>query len=407
MLRQEERQKQLLTVAVERAETANHAKSDFLSNMSHDIRTPMNAIMGMTAIASMHIDNKERVKDALDKISVSGKHLLGLINSVLDMSKIESGTVILEEKEFFLPDCIESLLALFQSQILEKKQDFQVKMEEIRHEKVVGDAERLQQIFVNILGNAVKFTPQGGKISLVIREKPSSVAGRSCYECVFQDNGIGMKPEFIQKIFEPFSRAADSRTEGIEGYGLGMSIAVSIARLMGGDIRVESTVGKGSTFTVTVYLKYREDDGEDFVEPKSELESFCKQDYTGKTVLLVEDNELNREVATEILETVGIRTEIATNGKEAVAILEEKPSGSYDIVLMDIQMPVMNGYQAAEKIRASQREDLRKIPIIAMTADAFAEDVKKAEKAGMNGHVAKPIDIAKLQRYFAEFWDEK
>jgi signal transduction histidine kinase/CheY-like chemotaxis protein len=407
MIRQEELQKQILTVAVERAETANHAKSDFLSNMSHDIRTPMNAIMGMTAIASMHIDNKDRVRDALDKISVSGKHLLGLINSVLDMSKIESGTVILEEKEFLLPDCVESLLALFQTQILQKNQDFQVKMEGLTHERVIGDPERLQQIFVNILGNAVKFTPPGGKISLSVREKSSSASGRSCYECVFRDNGIGMSPEFVDKIFEPFSRAADSRTEGIEGYGLGMSIAVSLARLMGGDIRVESSPGEGSTFTVTVYLKYVLSSPDAPVEEESALECFTRQNYDGKTILLVEDNQLNREVATEILETVGIRIEIAQNGKEAVEILEEKPAGYFDAVLMDIQMPVMNGYEAAKKIRASRREDLKKIPMIAMTADAFAEDVRKATKAGMDGHVAKPIDLVKLQGYFQKFWNEK
>ncbi len=530
MLKQEEKQRELLTLAAERAEAANHAKSDFLSNMSHDIRTPMNAILGMTAIAAMHIDEKDRVMDALNKITISGKHLLGLINSVLDMSKIESGKITLEEGEFKLSDTIESLVSLFSAQIKQKKIDFSVKILNLEHEHVIGDDQRLQQIFINIMGNAVKFTPEGGSVTVSIAEKKSDIPTRACYEFVFEDTGIGMEKEFIDRIFEPFARAKDSRISGIEGTGLGMPIAVNIARLMGGDIKVESEVGKGSKFTVTVYLKINditEDDlqeledlsvlvidddditcesacdilnslamraeyvlsgdegiarvkaahddkddfalviidwkmpGKDGIETAREirkimgeeipiiilsaydwsdveqeallaginafiekplfksrlthvlkdvlgmkhdngnedkLEQFAKRDYSGKRVLLTEDNELNVEVAKEILGVVGLTVEVAYNGREAVDKVSQMPPGYYDMIFMDIQMPEMNGYEATKAIRSSDREDLKKIPIIAMTADAFTDDVKRSLAAGMNGHIAKPIDIAKLEK---------
>ncbi len=252
MIRREEEQKEMLEQAVERAEAANHAKSDFLSRMSHDIRTPMNAILGMTSVATMHIEEKDRVLDALEKIMVSGKHLLGLINEVLDMSRIESGKVSLTEGAFNISDTIESLLTVFRSQMEFKGLALNAGIAKLEHENVVGDEQHLQQIFMNIMGNAVKFTPSGGKISIHIVEKPSSIEGCGCYEFIFEDTGIGMEPEYIQKIFEPFSRAADSRTGKIEGTGLGMSIAVNIARMMRGDIKVESELGKGSRFTVIV-----------------------------------------------------------------------------------------------------------------------------------------------------------
>lgn len=536
MIRQEEAQRQLLELAVQQAEAANHAKSDFLSNMSHDIRTPMNAILGMTAIAAVHIDDKERVLDALNKITLSGKHLLGLINSVLDMSKIESGKTSLNEEEFNLSTSIESLLALFRSQIAEKNLELKVNIANIKHENVIGDDQRLQQIFVNIMGNAVKFTPEGGKISMCIREKESKISGRGCYEFVFEDTGIGMDQEFVDKIFEPFTRATDSRTTKIEGTGLGMSIAVNIAHMMGGDIKVESELGKGSKFTVMVYLKINYateedlqnlanlpvlvvDDEEDacesaceilnsldmraeyvlngdaaveririvhenreqdnfsvvildwkmpgkdgletakeirklmgdeipiiilsaydwtdieqeaaqaginaFIEKplfksrlthvlkevlglyqkeekKSRLEELKNHDYTQKRVLIVEDIDLNLEVLGEILHMLGIPYDSACNGREAVDKVLEQPEGYYDLIFMDIQMPVMNGYEATQKLRES-REDLKEIPIIAMTADAFADDVRKAAEAGMNGHIAKPIDLGKLEKAIEEW----
>ncbi|MCR2046249.1 response regulator [Acetatifactor muris] len=529
IIHREEEQKEILTLAAERAESANRAKSDFLSQMSHDIRTPMNAILGMTAVAAMHIDEKERVLDALGKITISSKHLLGLINEVLDMSRIESGKVRLTENGFNLSDTIENLLTVFHSQIEAKGLEFSVGIAKMEHEDVVGDEQRLQQIFMNIMGNAVKFTPSGGRISIQIEEKPSHITGSGYYEFTFEDTGIGMEQDYIHKIFEPFSRAADSRTGKIEGTGLGMSIAVNIARMMNGDIRVESTLGKGSRFTVTVYLKLNDitqadidaltalpvlvvDDEEaacesacetlnslnmnaeyvldgnaavkrivearadrkdfavvildwkmpgkdglattkdirdavgndipiiilsayDWSDIESEaleagvdafiekplfksrltrvlkdvlglgseekqataLETFRQQDFSGRRVLLVEDNEINIEVASELLDVVGIQVEQALNGQLGLdSVLENRP-GYYDLIFMDIQMPVMNGYEAAKAIRASGREDLAKIPIIAMTADAFADDIRKAEEAGMNGHISKPVDIEKLE----------
>lgn len=526
MIRREEEQKEMLEQAVERAEAANHAKSDFLSRMSHDIRTPMNAILGMTSVATMHIEEKDRVLDALEKIMVSGKHLLGLINEVLDMSRIESGKVSLTEGAFNISDTIESLLTVFRSQMEFKGLALNAGIAKLEHENVVGDEQHLQQIFMNIMGNAVKFTPSGGKISIHIVEKPSSIEGCGCYEFIFEDTGIGMEPEYIQKIFEPFSRAADSRTGKIEGTGLGMSIAVNIARMMRGDIKVESELGKGSRFTVIVYLKLddmtaadlaayngmpvlvvddeetacesscemlrslgmeaeyvtsgeaalarisaedrrrieviildwkmpgmdgletakdiRKTVGDDILiiiqsaydwadieaealdagvdafigkplfksrlvrvlkealEPNQEekisaLETFSQQDFTGRRVLLVEDNEINIEVAKELLGMVGIQVEMAANGKLAVEAVQEKEPGYFDLIFMDIQMPVMNGYEAAEAIRALEREDLKKIPIVAMTADAFADDIKRAKDAGMNDHISKPVDIERLE----------
>ncbi len=535
IIRKEEEQKELLALAAERAESANRAKSDFLSRMSHDIRTPMNAILGMTAVAAMHIDEKERVMDSLNKITISGKHLLGLINEVLDMSKIESGSVSLTEDSFCLSDTIESLLVVFHSQMEAKGIELSVNIAQIEHEHVVGDEQRLQQIFMNIMGNAIKFTEPGGRVSVWIREKPSHVMGSGCYEFTFEDTGIGMDQEYIRRIFEPFSRAADSRTGKIEGTGLGMTIAVNIARMMNGDIQVESELGKGSKFMVTVFLKLddirpediaafsrlpvlvvddeeaaaesacevlksldmdaeyvldgaqavarvrealrqqqefsvmildwkmpdmdgvetarqiRELVGEDlpiiilsaydwsdieqealhagitaFIEKPlfksrltrvlkrvlglsedkkqvSQLESFQAQDFTGKRVLLVEDNELNIEVASELLSVVGVQVDQALNGKVAVEKLLEQPEGTYDLIFMDIQMPVMNGYEAAGAIRSSGRKDLERIPIVAMTADAFADDIAKSRNAGMNGHISKPVDIGKLEHALREW----
>ncbi len=529
VIRREEEQKQILAQAVDRAEAANQAKSEFLSRMSHDIRTPMNAILGMTSIAAMHIDEKERVLDALEKITVSGKHLLGLINEVLDMSRIESGKVSLTENAFNLSDTIESLMTVFHAQVEAKGLLLNAGIVKLEHENVIGDEQHLQQIFMNIMGNAVKFTPEGGKISIYIEEKPSTISSCAYYEFTFEDTGIGMEKEYIDKIFEPFSRASDSRTSKIEGTGLGMSIAVNIARMMHGDIKVESELGKGSRFTVSVYLKLDDaedidfavykglpvlvvDDEEiscesacdmlkslgmdaeyvlngdaavkrisdaygsdrqfavvildwkmpdkdgletakeirsavgqdisiiissayDWTDVESEemdafigkplfksrlvhvlkevlgqnrdqeheekesnvLETFRQQDFSGKRVLLVEDNEINIEVAKELLNIVGIQVETAMNGKLALETVLEKEPGYYDLIFMDIQMPVMNGYEASKAIRASGRKDLEEIPIVAMTADAFADDIRKSEEAGMNDHVSKPVDIGKLE----------
>jgi signal transduction histidine kinase/CheY-like chemotaxis protein len=420
IIRHEEEQKELLMLEAQRAEAANHAKSDFLSNMSHDIRTPMNAILGMTSIARMHIDDKERVMDALNKITLSGKHLLGLINSVLDMSKIESGRVSLAEEEFQLTESIDDILTLFHAQITEKHLELTVDRGVIEHDAVIGDEQRLQQIVMNILANAVKFTPEGGRIMVHMQEKPSTIYERGCYEFVFEDTGIGMEQEFVGKIFEPFTRAADSRTTRIEGTGLGMSIAVNVARMMGGDIQVESELGKGSRFTVTIYLRIndRPADLNESMNPlevkdslengkkESGLDALEKHSYAGRRVLLVDDNEFNIEVAEEVLKLAGLEVDLACNGREAVEQVIKHPARYYDLIFMDIQMPVMNGYEATRELRSMERADLQEIPIIAMTADAFAEDVKRAQEAGMNGHIAKPVDIDKLNETM-EKWIRK
>jgi signal transduction histidine kinase/CheY-like chemotaxis protein len=529
----EQRSYEALKEAYQAVESANHAKSDFLSNMSHDIRTPMNAVMGMTAIAAMNIDNPERVKDCLNKITVSSQHLLGLINEVLDMSKIESGKLVFAEEEFNLSDVVEHIVTMFLPQTQAKNQNFVVNASNITHEEVIGDSMRVQQIFANILSNAVKFTGEGGNISLKICEKPSGMLGCGCYEFTFEDTGIGMDEEFMDKIFEPFARAGNSVANKIEGTGLGMPIVKNIVQMMNGDIQVESKVNEGSRFVVTIYLKFnnyttedmeglkdmmvlvadddqfscesacdvlkeigmvadwvlsgqeavdklleaqeqkeeyqavildwkmpgmdgvetarkiREEVGEDVpiiilsaydyssieqearaagvnafiskpmfksrlvyvmkslmlgeAKESTELDRLQNKNYENKRVLLVEDNELNTEIAVELLAQAGVKVECAENGKEAVDKIMEQPEGYYDMIFMDIQMPVMNGYDAARTIRASERQDLQEIPIVAMSADAFTDDVRKAKEAGMNSHVAKPVEIDKLLKALDEW----
>ena len=525
--KEELRNRTALKEAFQAAEAANHAKSDFLSRMSHDIRTPMNAIMGMTAVAVMNIDDKEKLKDCLNKISLSSRHLLALINDVLDMSKIESGKVTLSEEEFDLAKMVEELLVIIHPQIKEKNQQLKINISNISHEEVIGDPLHLQQVFVNIMGNAVKFTPEGGVISFSIREKPSRIQGSGFYEFIFEDTGIGMKEEFVKTIFEPFSRENSARSQNIEGTGLGMSIANNIVKMMNGNIHVESTLGVGSKFTVRLYLKLQNakmeeiecledlkvlvaddepdacenacdilnslgmlsdgvlsgdeairklseahENAEDYAavildwkmpgkcgvettreirkklgndvpiiilsaydwstieqeareagvnafiakplfrsrlvyvlksliekqekEETTDVEELGEKDYSGKKVLLVEDNELNLEIAETLLEFVGIEVETARDGQEAVDMLLEKPENYFDLVLMDIQMPNKNGYEATKEIRASAREDLKTLPIVAMSADAFSDDIQRALSVGMNDHVAKPIELPKL-----------
>ena len=255
LIKKERQQEMALKEAFDMAEAANRAKTDFLSNMSHDIRTPMNGIIGMTAIAAAHIDDKDRVQDCLQKITQASKHLLSLINEVLDMSKIESGKVQLMEEEFNLSDLVENLISMTSSQIEEHHHEFSVNISGVIHEAVIGDSLRIQKVFTNLMGNAVKFTPDGGKISLTISERPCTQSKVGCYEFVFEDNGIGIQEEFLEQIFEPFARAEDSKVYNIQGTGLGMPISRNIVRMMGGDIKVESKHGEGSKFIVTMYLK--------------------------------------------------------------------------------------------------------------------------------------------------------
>ena len=509
------------------AENASRAKTDFLSNMSHDIRTPMNAIVGLTAIAGANIENQDKVVECLGKITKASRHLLGLINEVLDMARIESGRMSLAEEDFRLPELVDNLLTLTKPAIDEHHHQLEVHVEHIEHEAVCGDSLRIQQVFVNLMSNAIKYTPDGGSITFSIKEKPNGFSELGCYEFSIADNGIGMTPEFQKIMFEPFSRADDHRTTKVQGTGLGMAIARNIVNLMNGDIQVESAPNKGTKITVTVYLKLQEDEkeqekelfdlpvlvvdddqtccestvdtlreigiagewvltgkgavercaarhktgrdyfavildwkmpemdgiatarrirecvGEDvtiiiltsfefseieeearaagvdafiakplfrsrltatlrqFTSGKKEknarnyLEDFAKTDYTGKRLLLVEDNDLNREIATEILGMTGVTVETAENGKIAVEKVAAAPENWYSLILMDIQMPVMNGYEATAAIR-SLPGSRGKVPIIAMTANAFAEDVQLAKNTGMNEHIAKPLDLNKL-----------
>lgn len=517
-----------LKEAYESANRANEAKTEFLTNMSHDIRTPMNAIIGMTAIACANIDNKERVISCLSKITQSSRHLLGLINEVLDMARIESRRVALTEEEFNLPGLIDDVYSVIKPGIAEHHHKFDMEVMDVVHESVCGDSLRIRQILINILTNAIKYTPDNGIISFSLKEKITNHKGMGCYEFVVCDNGMGMSPEFQKVMFEPFTRADDKRTTKIQGTGLGMSITKNIIDMMNGHIDVQSELGKGSKFTVTIYLRLQnqEDDrlaelvdlpvlvvdddkisgdnavtilediglkgewvssGEEAVaktlkrhensddyfaiiidwkmpgidgvetarkirkiagkdvtiiilsaydyteieeaardagvdgfiakplfrsrlaaklrelisdEPgrkdQDQLQDISKCDYSGKKVLLVEDNELNSEIAKEIISMTGAQVETAENGKMAVDHMLSRPAGYYDMIFMDIQMPVMNGYEATKAIRSIDDGRGCNIPIIAMTANAFAEDIIKAKKAGMNEHMAKPIDINKL-----------
>ena len=522
-------QEMALKAAYEAAEAANKAKTEFLSNMSHDIRTQMNGIIGMTNMALAHIDDKERVQDCLQKITKASNHMLSLINEVLDMSKIESGKVDLVEEKFNLSELFDNLVTMTNSLITEHQHEFSVNISGVIHEAVVGDSFRIQKIFMNLISNAVKFTPDGGKISLSVMEKPCNQEKVGCYEFIFEDNGIGMSEEFIEKIFEPFVRATDRRVSKIQGTGLGMAISRNIARMMGGDITVESKLGVGSRFTVTIYLKLQdvkqgqfdrfknldvlviddnsvtlkscckilndfgmrvdsalttqeaieqinlhnennrdyfacildwrmpdndgienikeirrtigddvpiiiaeydwsdieqdaravgadgfinkplfrsrlvnafdalveEEEQKDIAPPFVELEDMDLSNYRA---LLVEDNEINAEIAIELLGMTGLVIEQCWNGAEAVDKILECDDGHYNIIFMDIQMPKMNGYDATKAIRAMNRDYCKKVPIIAMTANAFADDVQDSKNAGMNEHIAKPIDLKILSR---------
>ncbi len=530
-VRKEQQIQQALREAIDAANASNQAKSEFLSSMSHDMRTPMNGIIGMTAIAAKHIDDRERVEDCLRKISDSSTHLLSLINDILDMNKIESGKVELQEEEFCLADLIDRLLTMTRPQIQAHEHSFKVNTINVEHEKLIGDSRRIEQVFVNIMSNAIKYTPNGGKISLSVRENPTKVYGFGHFQFIFEDNGYGMTEEFQKHLFEPFSRANEKQNAQIQGTGLGMAITQNIVHMMGGDIAVESVYGEGSKFTVSLYLKLQnmedinygdfvdlhvlvaDDDpvccestceiltdmgmnsewvlsgkaavervktrleqGRDFfaaiidwrlpdqdgVETVRQIRAlvgesvpiiiFSAYDWTdieqeareagatsfiskpvfrtklaalfnslvnhhsedggqnvplkkleeielaGHRVLLAEDQELNAEIATDFMEMAGLEVDWARDGEEAMKKMAASEDGYYSIIFMDVQMPNMNGYEATKAIRAMERSYAKNIPIIAMTANAFAEDIMNCKKAGMNEHLTKPIDVDMLSR---------
>ena len=386
--------------ALAAAEHANKAKTVFLNNMSHDIRTPMNAIIGFTALATAHIDNTELVLDYLKKIHTSGQHLLSLINDVLDMSRIESGSVEIEYAAVHLPDILNDLKTIIQGSSYSRQQKLSIDTQDILYEDIITDKLRLTQVLLNISSNAVKFTPAGGRISICVSEKPCNRDGFATVIFRVKDNGNGMSQEFRKHVFDSFSREHTVTENGIGGSGLGMAIAKNIVDMMGGTIQVESEVGKGTEFTVAFECKIAgaavkqepaPEPGDLIKSENQKPQVESKRSYKGKKALLVEDNELNREIATAILEEIGLDVDIAEDGTDAVNMMSSAEGRKYDLIFMDIQMPKMDGYTATREIRTLDDPKCANIPIIAMTANAFEEDRKKAIKAGMNGHIAKPI----------------
>ena len=385
-----------LQLAVQRETKANLAKREFLFNMSHDIRTPMNAIIGFTALAQTHIDDRGQVEDYLKKISVSSQHLLSLINDVLDMSRIESGKVTLEAKPVHLPELVHELRDIIQAVVSKKDLSLTLDTVGVENEDIIADPLRLEQILINVLANAVKFTPDGGQISLWIVQKDTAPAGYADFEFHIKDNGIGMSEEFQKHIFEQFARERTSTVSKIQGTGLGMAITKSLVDMMGGRITVKSEQGKGSEFTIS--LRFPIGEAKTGQTPPAAKASA----FTGKKLLVVEDNELNLEIASTLLKEAGFEVDTAENGKIAVEKVEAASADRYDLILMDIQMPEMDGYEATRRIRALPDTKKAALPIVAMTANAFEDDRKNALRAGMNGHIAKPLDIQKLFQVLSE-----
>ena len=534
-VRKEQEIQQALRDAIETANASNEAKSDFLASMSHDMRTPMNGIIGMTAIAEKNLDNREKVADCLHKISESSNHLLALINDVLDMNKIESGKVELHEQDFYLADLIDGMLMMTRPQIQAHGHSFRANIAGVKHEHVVGDLRRIEQVFVNIMSNAIKYTPDGGRITLSVDELPTGIKGFSHYQFIFEDNGYGMTEEFQKHLFEPFTRADDKKIASIQGTGLGMAITRNIVRMMGGDITVQSKYGEGSKFTVNLYLRNHDhahhghdgftnlrilvvDDDEASCKSACEIlgnmemkgecahtgkagidkaiaaielgkeyhviivdwtlpdlsgaeavrqireavgpgvpiivassqdwgeidqrarEAGCTSfiskplfrtkltalfnslvgveddadavpslvtledlDLTGHRVLLAEDNELNAEIAMSFLEMPGLEVDWAEDGQQALEMLAKSPDGYYSLIIMDVRMPKMTGIEATKAIRELDRSYAKSIPIVAMTANAFAEDVLNCKNAGMNEHIKKPIDVNVLARVLSTY----
>ena len=398
ILATERESKKSLEKALNLAEEANRAKSDFLSAMSHDIRTPMNAIMGMTNLAVTHLGDQERVADCLKKISYSSKHLLSLINDVLDMSKIEQSKIKLNRANLSLPGLVDELSVMLSSQAIEAGLHMTVRTENIVHPRFYGDSLRINQILINLLSNAIKFTPKGGRVDFLAEEvPPAHGTDQVRYRFTVSDTGIGMTEDFISHMFDPFARGG--RAQHIEGTGLGLSITKGLVERMGGKITVESRVDEGSTFRVEL-------ESEKAPEPAPIMPKVHNQNeignepgslFSGRTFLVAEDNAINAEILCELLKMYGAEAVVKADGMLAVRAFEEAVSGTYDAILMDIQMPEMNGYEATEAIRRMNRPDAKTIPIVAMTANAFSEDVQKALDAGMNAHVAKPIDVDVLQ----------
>ena len=389
--------KDITTEALQTAENANKAKTDFLSNMSHDIRTPMNAIIGMTSLIRHDAGNKAKVIEYADKIDISSQHLLGIINNVLDMSKIEAGKTVFKYTDFSILDFITELNTIFHSQIDEKNQTLTIIKENIRHEWVNGDQVHLMQIFSNLVSNAVKYTQKGGKIQFLVEECETKSSVYAKYRFLVSDNGMGMSADFKDTIFDAFTRAESSMTNKIQGTGLGMAITKNLVEAMGGSIDVESELSQGSCFEVLIDLRIAEDRFVSSAE-QAEKDEPAGNVLKGMRFLCAEDNELNAEILMELLKIEGAECTICENGKRVLEAFEQSAPGDYDMILMDVQMPVMNGYEATKAIRRSSHELAKTIPIIAMTANAFSEDIQHSLAAGMNAHVSKPVEMKVLEK---------
>ena len=389
--------KDITTEALQTAENANKAKTDFLSNMSHDIRTPMNAIIGMTSLIRHDAGNKAKVIEYADKIDISSQHLLGIINDVLDMSKIEAGKTVFKYTDFSILDFITELNTIFHSQIDEKNQTLTIIKENIRHEWVNGDQVHLMQIFSNLVSNAVKYTQEGGKIQFLVEECETKSSVYAKYRFLVSDNGMGMSADFKDTIFDAFTRAESSMTNKIQGTGLGMAITKNLVEAMGGSIDVESELSQGSCFEVLIDLRIAEDRFVSSAE-QAEKDEPAGNVLKGMRFLCAEDNELNAEILMELLKIEGAECTICENGKRVLEAFEQSAPGDYDMILMDVQMPVMNGYEATKAIRRSSHELAMTIPIIAMTANAFSEDIQHSLAAGMNAHVSKPVEMKVLEK---------
>lgn len=381
-------------------EQASQSKTVFLSNMSHDMRTPMNSIIGFANLAKKHVSDPERTLDYLDKISMSSRYLLSLINDILDMSRIENNKITLDEEQTRLEDTIDYVDLVLRDIIQSKQQSFSIDLSMVRDRNIIVDRLRLNQILINLLSNATKYTQNGGDIRLTVTQAPCDEPGKSLYEFCVKDNGIGMSKEFLEHVFESFSRERSSTTSGVQGSGLGMAITQKIVDIMGGTIAVYSEQGKGTVVTVRLPLKCWEKP----VEQKAQVSAVMRKAELGpKNLLLVEDNELNQEIAVELLEDEGFTVEVADDGDIALEMVKAAPEGRYDLILMDIQMPRMNGLAAARAIRALGRSWTDSIPIIAMSANAFQEDRDASLAAGMNDHIAKPVDADLLMEYLAKY----
>jgi signal transduction histidine kinase/CheY-like chemotaxis protein len=388
LMRQQEENNKLLAEAAQEARKSNSAKSEFLSRMSHDIRTPINGIIGMTDIAIKNADNQEKVKDCLGKVRKASEHLMMLVNDVLDMSSIESGNLVIAHEHMDIRKLIENCVSIIEGQLVAKDIEFKQEIADLKHPFLFGDELHLQQVFINILGNAIKFTHEGGSITMRVTEL-SAEDDKALYRFEFIDTGIGMSEAFQTKVFEKFAQEHGENRTNYTGTGLGMAITKQFVEKMGGTIFVQSTQGKGSTFTVELAFEID-------TENQGKMQEYESWSLEGLRVLLVEDNELNMEIAKEILEDEGMTVATAENGEIAVQLFNESAEGTYDVILMDVMMPVMNGYDAARNIRNSNHPQAKRIPIIAMTANAYAQDVQASFDAGMDAHIAKPVDRKQL-----------